>query len=154
MDAENSTGEQREPVRGRPFEKGQSGNPAGKPPGTRHKLTVAAEVLLDGEAEALTRKAIELALAGDTTALRLCLERIMPPRKSRRVAFDLPKIEKTEDLLPAFAAVVSSMAAGELAPDEATAIVGILDAKRKAIETVDIERRLAALEQRNANNGK
>jgi hypothetical protein len=154
MEAEKSVGEQREPLRGRPFEKGQSGNPAGKPPGTRHKLTLAAEALLDGEAEALTRKAIEIALKGDTTALRLCLERILPPRKSRKVALDLPKIEKAEDLLQAFAAVVSGMAAGELAPDEATAIAGVLEARRKAIETVDIERRLAALEQRNANNGK
>src|SRR6266481_3288228 len=117
------------------FRKGKSGNPVGKPPGTRHKLTLAAEALLDGEAEALSRKAIELALKGDTTALRLCLERIVPPRKSRRVSFDLPKIEKTEDLLPAFAAVVAAMAAGEIALDEAAAIVGVLEAKRKALET-------------------
>jgi hypothetical protein len=130
------------------FRKGQSGNPAGKLPGTRHKLTMAAEALLDGEAEALTRKAIALALKGDTTALRLCLERIVPPRKSRKVAFDLPKIEKTEDLLPAFAAVISAMASGELAPDEAAAIVGVLEAKRKALETVDLERRVADLERR------
>jgi hypothetical protein len=115
---------------------------------------LAAEALLDGEAEALTRKAIELALKGDTTALRLCLERIVPPRKSRKVAFDLPTVGNADDLLLAFAVVVSAMASGELAPDEATAVVGVLEAKRKAIETVDIERRLAALEQRNANNGK
>jgi hypothetical protein len=133
------------------FRKGQSGNPAGKLPGTRHKLTMAAEELLDGEAEALTRKAIEMALEGDTTALRLCLERIVPPRKSRRVAFDLPKIEKAEDLLPAFAAVVAAMGAGDLALDETAAVVGVLEAKRKAIETVDIEKRLTALEARSAS---
>src|SRR6266436_6835504 len=122
------------------FRKPKSANPFGKPPGTRHKLTVAAEELLDGEAEKLTRKAIDMALKGDTTALRLCLERIVPPRKSRRVSFDLPKIEKTEDLLPAFAAVVAAMAAGEIALDEAAAVMGVLEAKRKAIETVNIER--------------
>src|SRR5262245_41119418 len=59
--------------RGRPFVKGQSGCPAGKPRGARHRTTLAAEALLDGEAEALTRKAVELALNGDSTALRLCL---------------------------------------------------------------------------------
>jgi hypothetical protein len=71
MSAENTAGNQR----GRPFKKGRSGNPAGKPKGARHRATVAAEALLDGEAEGLTRKAIEMALAGDGTALRLCLDR-------------------------------------------------------------------------------
>ena len=66
-----------ERVRGRPFPPGVSGNPAGRLPGTRNRATMAAEALLDGEAEALTRKAIEMAMAGDTTALRLCLERIL-----------------------------------------------------------------------------
>jgi len=74
-----------------------------------------------------------------------------PPRKSRRVSFDLPTIEKAEDLLPAFAAVVAAMGAGDLALDEAAAVVGVLEAKRKAIETVDIEKRLAALELRSAS---
>ena len=62
-----------------------SGNPAGRLRGTKNRATKAAEELLEGEAEALTRKAVELALAGDTVALRLCLERLLPPRKSRRV---------------------------------------------------------------------
>jgi hypothetical protein len=71
---------------------------------------MAAEGLLDGEAEALTRKAVELALEGDTVALRLCLERLLPPGRSRRVTFDLPTIWTAADLLPAFAAVVSVVA--------------------------------------------
>jgi len=66
---------------GRPFEKGQSGNPAGKPPGCRNHASRAAELLLDGEAEALTRKAVALALDGDPTAMRLCLS-----ASSRRAA--------------------------------------------------------------------
>ena len=142
-----------ERVRGRPFPPGVSGNPAGRLPGTRNGATMAAEALLDGEAEALTRKAVELALEGDTVALRLCLERLLPPRRSRRITFDLPTIQTAADLLPAFAAVVSAMGAGELAPDEAAVIAGVLEAKRKAIETGDLEKRLAALEQQRANNG-
>ena len=65
--------------RGRPFAKGASGNPLGRPAGSRHKTTLAMEALLDGEAEKLTRKAIDLALAGDMVALRLCLDRTIPP---------------------------------------------------------------------------
>src|SRR4029077_9770990 len=121
---------------------GRSGNPDGRPKGARNAATVAAEALLDGEAEALTRKCVEMALAGDTVALRLCLERILPARKSRSVAFDLPDVNQVADLVPAFAAVVKAMAAGEIAPDEAVTVAGVLEMKRKAIETVDIERRL------------
>jgi Family of unknown function (DUF5681) len=134
--------------RGRPFKPGRSGNPSGRPPGARNAATIAAEALLDGEAEALTRKAVELGLAGDTVALRLCLERIIPPRKSRNVSFNLPAVDAAADLAPAFSAVLAAMASGELAPDEAVTVASVLQMKRKAIETIEIERRLAAIEAR------
>ncbi|MEM1152189.1 MAG: DUF5681 domain-containing protein [Pseudomonadota bacterium] len=67
------------------FKKGQSGNPAGKPKGTRHRATRAVEALMEGEADAITRKAIDAALAGDMTAIKLCLDRIAPPRKGAPV---------------------------------------------------------------------
>jgi hypothetical protein len=77
-------------VRGKPFRKGQSGNPAGKLKGTRNAATLAAEALLDGESAALTRKAIELARKGDMAALRLVFTRIVPPRRERPFQFALP----------------------------------------------------------------
>src|SRR5918994_7645484 len=75
-------------TRGKPFERG---NP-GRPKGARHKATLAAEALLDGEAEGLTRKAVELALGGDTVALRLCLDRLLPVLRERPVTVDLPSV--------------------------------------------------------------
>ena len=54
---------------------------AGRPKGALNKTTLAARALLDREAEQITRKCVELAKAGDTTALRLCLERLLPPRR-------------------------------------------------------------------------
>ena len=74
---------------GRPF---QAGNKYGKgrPAGSRNKATIALEALLDGEGEAMMRKAIELALGGSETALRLCLERLIPPRRERLVRLRLP----------------------------------------------------------------
>src|SRR5271168_2649301 len=80
-------------VRGRPFEKGRSGNPGGRRRGSRNKATLAAAALLAGESEALTRKAVEMALAGDPTAMRLCMERVLPPCRERTVKFRLPPIE-------------------------------------------------------------
>jgi hypothetical protein len=78
--------------------KGVSGNAAGRPLGARHKVTLAIEALLEGDAERLGRKAIEMALAGDTVALRLCLERIAPARKSSPVEVDLPPIASVADM--------------------------------------------------------
>lgn len=143
-DREMSTGKYAAKSRGRPF---QRGNP-GKPQGARHRTTLAVEALLDGEAKKLTRKAIELALAGDTTALRLCLERIAPIRKGRPAAFNLPAINTAADAVRALGAVVASMSAGELTTDEATAVANVIEVKRRAFETLELEGRMRAIEER------
>src|SRR4030095_14845471 len=147
-DAENAAGKQR----GRPFRKGRSGNPSGKPRGTRHKATMAVQALLEGEAEALTRKCIDLAKEGDTTALRLCMERLAPAVKSRAVNLTLPAIETAADILKAQAATIGAMANGDSTPDEAVTIANVLEAKRRAIETVQMEERIARLEQQQGTN--
>lgn len=141
--AENAEGKQR----GRPFKPGQSGNPKGKPKGTRHKATMAVEALLDGEAEQLTRKAIDAALSGDMTALRLCLERVCPPRKSRPVSFDLPEIEKATDILTGINGVMQAVANGDLTPEEGQSITAMLEQSRRAQELVDLDERLSRLEE-------
>ncbi len=86
----------------------------GKPPGSRHRATQAALALLDGEAEALTRKAVEMALGGDGAALRLCLERIAPPRCDAPVTFTLPPMQSAADAAKGAAAVLAAVAAGDL----------------------------------------
>src|SRR5260370_26233006 len=78
--------------RGRPFPKGESGNPTGRPRGSSNRATRAAELLLDGEATALSRKAVELALAGDAAALRLWLDRTRAPPPERAVKLALPPL--------------------------------------------------------------
>ena len=127
-----------------------AGNP-GRPKGARHRATLAAEALLDGEAETLTRKAVELALDGDTTALRLCLERIAPPRKDAPVRFELPRIQTAAEAPRAMAAVVEAVETGELTPGEAQTVAGVVEAYRKTLETAELEARVAALE---AGHGK
>ena len=124
-----------EPVRGRPFVKGRSGNPGGRRYGSRNKKTLAAAVLLEGESEALTRKAVELALAGDPTALRLCIERILPPCRERPVKFTLPPIENAADISAAMNAVTSALARGIITPGEAERIANVVDTFARAIAT-------------------
>jgi hypothetical protein len=131
------------------FRRGHSGNPAGKPKGTRHRATLAVEAILDGEAKALTRKAIELAKAGDTMALRLCLERLAPPRKDRPIQVALPALQGPADAIAAVAAVLQAVAAGELTPSEGEAVAKLLEMHRRAVELVDLEDRITRLEQQN-----
>ena len=125
-----------EKQRGRPFEKGTSGNPSGRPRGSRNATTLALEVLLDGQAKALTQKAIDLALTGEMAALRLCIERLMPPRKDSPVNFTLPPMKASAD----------AVAAGELTPMEAGELTKMVQAFAKVIETADLEERINRLE--------
>lgn len=122
-----------------------AGNP-GKPRGTRHKVTRAVLDLLDGEAEALTRKAVQMALGGDATALRLCLERIAPPRKDAPVQFEMPAMTGAEDAATAAGSVLQSVAAGDLTPTEGALIMALIETFRRTLELTDIEKRLRELE--------
>jgi hypothetical protein len=131
------------PTRGRPF---GPGNP-GRPKGARNKATLAAEALLDGEVESITRKAIELAKAGDITAMRLCLDRIVPVRKDRPVAFDLPILEHATDAVRALAAIAKAVADGDLTPMEAAELSKVIDGYVRVIETAELAARLERLEQ-------
>jgi hypothetical protein len=141
--AENTAGEQR----GKPFKPGKSGNPNGRPAGSRNKATLAIDALLDGEGEALTRKAIELAKTGDMQALKLCMDRIVPPRRDRPVAFTLPKIEGPDDAATAMAAILKAAADGELTPIEAGEIAKLLDVFVHTVEATDLTKRIEQLEK-------
>jgi hypothetical protein len=140
------TTEKTVPKQARPFQKGQSGNPSGRPKGARNKATLAMEILLDGETDRLARKAVEMALAGDTTALRLCLERIMPARKDRPVTFALPKLETPADAVTATAALVDAVASGDITPGEAAELSKLVEGFIRAVEVHDVQVRLERLE--------
>jgi len=122
-----------------------AGNP-GRPRGARHKVTLAVEALLEGEAGVLTRKAIELALQGDTVALRLCLDRILPPRKDTAVAFDLPTPSSAQEAAEAAQAVLQAVSEGELTPAEASHVMSLVERYARVLELSEFEGRLSALE--------
>jgi hypothetical protein len=123
---------------------------SGRPKGARHKATVAALALLDGEAEALTRKVIELALEGDVTALRLTLERIVSPRREAPVTFSLPSMTSAADASKAMAGVLEATARGDLTPGEAAAVAALVEQYRKTLELTELEARIVALEATHA----
>jgi len=133
--------------RGRQFAPGQSGNPAGRPAGSRNKATLAIDALLDGEAAALTRKAITLAKAGDMQALKLCMDRIVPPRRDRPLAFALPPIATPGDAATAMSALLKATADGELTPLEAGEVAKLVDTYIHTVETNDLTKRIEQLER-------
>ena len=129
------------------FAKGRSGNPSGRRRGTRNRATELAESLLDDEAEALVRKVVELAKEGDLAALRMCLDRLVPPRRSRPVRVSLPDTSTARGVLEAHDAVLQAAADGTITPEEAATMASLLEGKRKAIETADLAEELRQVKE-------
>lgn len=129
------------------FKPGQSGNPNGRPQGSRNKATLAMESLLEADADAITRKCIEKAKEGDMAAIRLCMDRLYPPRKDSPVTFELPPMKSAADAVQVMGAVLVALASGEVTPSEAQAVAGIVETFRRTIETSEIEARIAELEK-------
>lgn len=129
-------------TRGRPFEKG---NP-GRPRGSRNKSTLAAEALFEGEAEALSRKAVELALNGNVQALRICLDRVLAPRCERPIRVRLPPLGTAADVSKVSSALIVSAAQGELTPSEAASLMQLLESYVRTLLASNLEDRLSKLE--------
>ena len=98
------------------FKPGQSGNPKGRPQGSRNKVTLAMQELLNGEAEAITRVCIDKAKQGDGPALRLCMERLCPPRKDGTINFEVPPMDSAGDAVNIMSAVLTALALGTITP--------------------------------------
>jgi hypothetical protein len=134
--------------RGRPFPKGTSGNPAGLKPGTRHRATMMAEAMMAGDLEAVIGRVIRAAKMGDMGAAKLIIDRLVPLRKGRATKFEMAPISTAADVVAAQASIAEIMAAGELSPAEAFDVAGIVELQRKAIETAELDTRIAQLERR------
>ena len=143
MPADNSERKQR----GRPFMPGRSGNPKGKPKGTRNKATMMVLQLMEGAAEEITRTVLSSARNGDLGAAKLVLERLAPPLRERPVCIDLPDTGTPEGCSQAQSAILLAVGAGDLLPSEGAVLAGIVENRRRSIETVELESRIAALEE-------
>jgi len=126
------------------FIKGKSGNPAGKPTGCTDKRT-ALRSLLVPHAEKLIRKVVDLALSGDTTALRICIDRLVSPLRASDNAIRIDGFVGSPAAMAA--QVLKNLADGTLTPDQATSVMQSLSAQVRILEVDDLARRVAALEQ-------
>jgi hypothetical protein len=110
-----------------PFVKGQSGNPAGRPVGSRNHKTLLIEAMLEGHGEDLADRLIEKAMSGDPTALKLCFDRLLPRGRDRPVVFPLPLISGPDDVPAAVAEIQAAVYAGALTPREGMDLLRLLD---------------------------
>ena len=133
-------------TRGRPFEPGNPGGP-GRPVGSRNKATLALDQIADDAGKAILEKMVEAAKDGDLRAADLVLSRIWPARKGRPISLELPKIDTAADLVAGLGRVADAVAAGDITPDEGQAVSAVLETKRRAIETLELETRIKALEK-------
>jgi hypothetical protein len=90
--------------------------------------------------------AIEKARAGDITAIRLCLERVIPRLRDRPTLFDLPPINSAPDALAALSTIVAGVSGGELTAAEGSELSKLVDHYLRALEAKDFEQRLRMLE--------
>ncbi len=125
------------------FKSGQSGNPAGRPKGAGKIAKL--RTLLEPHAGALVKKAVEMAKAGDTTALRICLERLIPALKPTESHVILPGLKGT--LTEQGERIIQEMGRGILAPSEASTLLQALSAQARITELDELERRISALEE-------
>jgi hypothetical protein len=134
-------------MRGRPFQPGnQYGR--GRPRGSRNKAASLSQETLNTYAEPLTKKCIALALQGNLTAMRLCMERLTPARRQRMLQFKMPPVKTIADVAAASASVVNGVAHGQLTPAEGQAFSAMLEGRRRVIETEELDLRVHALEDR------
>ena len=119
----------------------------GRKPGSRNRTTLAALNLLDNEAERLSRRAIELALSGDVAALKLCLDKVAPPRRDRPVEITMERIETAADACSAISDLIEAVAAGELTPSEADAVAELIEKRARLAELHELEARIRRLEE-------
>jgi hypothetical protein len=121
-----------------PFAKGQSGNPAGRPPGARNRTTLLMEALLSAQAEELTCKAIAKAREGNVAALRLCFDRLLPRGSARPVPFALPVVETVADARTAISRIIVATGTGELTQPEALGLMQVVEKGAQIIAATEV----------------
>ena len=135
--------------RGRPFLSGNTFG-RGRPKASRNKA-MPLQSLLEEHGEALVRKCMVNALQGDRYAIRLCIERLLAPRREGVVRLPLPAIRSIADVNTASDRVIRAITSGQITPAEGETMAAVLENRRRAIESANLEGRIAVLERRSAD---
>ena len=134
-------------ARGKPFEPGNKFG-RGRPRGSKNKTTVMAQELLESYAVPVVRKVIQMAILGDTTAQKMCMDRIAPVRRDQTVKFGPLPTATAAEVSKATEKVVQGVAAGKIPIAQGLAMSGLLEMRRRAVETESLDGRVRNLEER------
>lgn len=126
------------------FKTGTSGNPSGRPKGLKDKRVVMRS-MLQPHAQDLIETVVQMALGGDTTALRICMDRLVAPIREEPIHVTVPKITGPDDCVKAQAAVLNAVAAGQVLPGEGQVLSGLIEAQRRAYETTSLAKQMEAI---------
>ncbi len=129
------------------FKKGNSGNPSGRPRGVKDKRSEMRDLLRPHAAE-LIQKAVDLAKDGDTTALRICIDRLIPPARESAIELSIPETSTISACLAAQVLVVAAVSSGNLLPGEGQALSTLIEHQRRALETQQLEQRMKIIEDK------
>ena len=134
-------------ARGRPFEPGNTFG-RGRPPGSKNKTTVKVQELFDSYAVPVARKVIQMAILGDTKAQKMCMDRVAPVRREETVKFGPLPTSTAAEVSKATEKVVQDVAAGKIPIAQGLAMSGLLEMRRRAVETESLDGRVRNLEER------
>ena len=120
-----------------PFKPGQSGNPAGRPPGTRNKVNRAMEPVFQANGEAIIERLVEHAKAANPVALRLCVDRLVPMGKHRPVGFQIPPMHKSDDVRAAIATIHGALGDGDISSGEAVDLLRVAEVSARMLREAE-----------------
>lgn len=127
--------------------KGQSGNPRGRPKGSRNRATLLAIAAMEGELQDVVRVVIDAARSGDLTAARLIVDKLIPATRERPLSIDLPDTKTAEGVELAQSAIIQAVGAGNLLPGEGETLSALVENRRRSLESIEFAARLAAIEE-------
>ena len=136
------------------WKKGQSGNPRGRPKGSRNKATLLAIAAMEGELADVVKVVIDAAKGGDMAAARLVVDKLIPTTRERPLSIALPDVTSVDDCATAQAKVLAAVATGEILPGEGETLAGLIEHQRRSLETSDLAARMTALEEQLKERGR